>query len=133
MADVEEKQPEFNPSFRRIIAYIDRNYMHRLTLADISQSVYLNKTYICQLFAKNLGINFVSYLEQLRITKAQELLRTTTMSPSEIAKQVGYSSPGHFAKVFKKQSGLTPQQYRIRQYSPMLSPTISDVAIREYE
>ena len=111
-ADVKENQSEVNPSFRRVLAYIDRNYMHHLTLNDVSQSVYLNRTYICQLFTKNLGISFVGYLEQLRISKAQELLCATTMSTSEIAKQVGYSGVGYFSKVFKKRLGVTPQQYR---------------------
>ncbi len=113
---MKEKHNEINPAFRRAIAYIDRNYMHRLTLDDVSRNVYLNRTYICQMFTQNLGISFVSYLEQIRITKAQELLRTTTMSSSEIARQVGYSRVGYFAKVFKKRTGVTPLQYRCKSF-----------------
>ena len=61
-----------NPSLKRVIEYIDQNYMRRLTLANVAQHVFLNKTYISQMFMKHLGISFVSYLESVRIYKAQE-------------------------------------------------------------
>jgi YesN/AraC family two-component response regulator len=113
---MKEKKEQMNPAFCKVLSYIDRNYMRYLTLDDVSQAVWLSKPYICQLFAKNLGISFVTYLEQLRITKAQKLLRTTTMSSSEIARQLGYSKEGYFARVFRKHTGLTPLQYRCESF-----------------
>ena len=101
-----------NPSLRSILAYIDRNYMRRLTLDDVAQHVFLNKTYVSQLFGKHLGISFVSYLEGVRIQKAQELLRDTDLSVTEVAAATGYASQSYFTKVFKKRVGVTPLQYR---------------------
>lgn len=111
-----------NPSLRRVIAFIDQNYMQRLTLDLVASHVYLHKTYICQLFTKHLQISFVTYLENVRINKAKELLHTTNMSIREIADAAGYANASYFSKVFKKRVGLTPQQYRAMQHSAITSP-----------
>lgn len=101
-----------NPSLNRVIEYIDQNYMHRLTLEDVAQRVFLNKTYISQMFMRYLGISFVSYLESVRIYKAQELLLDTEMSVTKISEEVGYASQSYFTKAFKKRVGMSPLQYR---------------------
>ncbi|MOA49378.1 HTH-type transcriptional regulator YesS [compost metagenome] len=58
-----------------------------------------------------MNISFIEYLTQLRVAKAQELLETTDLLVNEIAEQVGYN-PKNFIRVFKKQVGLPPGQYR---------------------
>ena len=101
-----------NPSFERVVSYIDQNYMRRLTLEDVAQHVYLHKTYVSQLFTKHLGISFSTYLENVRINKAKELLHTTDMSIQEVAAAVGYASSSYFSKVFMKRVGIPPTHYR---------------------
>ena len=105
-------QGSVNPSLRSVIVFVDQHYMQRLTLDLVASQVYLHKTYICQLFTKHLGMSFVTYLENIRINKAKELLYSTNMSIREIAVSVGYSSASYFSKVFKKRIGITPLQYR---------------------
>ena len=111
-----------NPSLRRVVAYVDQNYMHKLTLEDIAQHVYLNKTYVGQMFTKYLGINFSNYLEGIRIQNACRLLHSTDLSITEIAKASGYASQSYFTKVFKKRLGVGPLQYRsdYREFHPYL-------------
>ena len=101
-----------SPSFQRVIAYVDQNYMYKLSLDEIARHVYLNRTYVSQLFTKQLGVSFSSYLESIRIQKACELLQETDLSVAEIAAATGYTSSSYFSKVFKKQTGLSPQHYR---------------------
>ena len=101
-----------NPSLRRVITYVDQNYMHKLTLDGIARNVYLNKTYVSQLFTKQLGISFSNYLEGIRVKRACELLRGTELSVTEIAGATGYASQSYFSKVFKKRIGITPFEYR---------------------
>ena len=86
--------------------------MHKLSLAEIAQHVYLNRTYISQLFTSQLGINFTNYLESIRMQKACELLQSTDLSVTEIAAATGYTSQSYFTKVFKKRQGIGPLQYR---------------------
>ena len=101
-----------NPSLKKALDYININYMHHLTLEDVSRHIYLNKTYISQLFNKCLGISFVNYLESVRIHKAQELLQKTSESIAIIAEKTGYSSQSYFTKAFGKRVGMSPQKYR---------------------
>ena len=106
-------QAILSPSLKRVLLFIDQNYMQKLTLEIVASRVYLNKTYISQMFTKHLGMSFVTYLEDVRISKAKELLYTTNMSVSEIAYSVGYASQSYFSKVFIKRVGITPSQYRL--------------------
>ena len=105
-----------------IIAWNDQNYMHRLTLEGVAQHVFLNKSYISQMFMKQLGINFVSYLESVRIYKAQELLQNTDMSVTKIAEETGYASQSYFTKAFKKRVGMSPLKYRAVSLSDAIDP-----------
>ena len=72
----------------------------------------MNKSYFSHLFSKETGMNFTDYLEQVRIFKAQILLRDTSDSIASISEQVGYTSQSYFSKAFKKNTGITPNTYR---------------------
>lgn len=106
------KKLVMHPSIKKALAYIDQNYMNKLTLDDLAKNVYLNKSYVSQMFITYLGITFVEYLESLRIHKAQELLRNTEASITKIAENIGYSTQSYFTKVFKKRMGMSPIKYR---------------------
>ena len=118
----ENRKTLINPSLKRVIEYIDQNYMHRLTLENVAKHVFLNKTYISQMFMKHLGISFVSYLESVRIYKAQELLQNTDMSVTKIAEETGYASQSYFTKAFKKRVGMSPLQYRSVSLTDRIGP-----------
>ena len=117
---INSKKAFINPPLKRAVDYINENYMHRLTLEDVAQHVFLNKTYISQMFMKQLNISFVSYLESVRIFKAQELLQNTNMSVTKIAEETGYASQSYFTKAFKKRVGMAPLQYRTVSISDMV-------------
>jgi len=106
------KKPTIHPSLKKAVDYIGENYMYRLTLEDVAAHIYLNKTYISQMFMKHLGISFGNYLESVRIHKAQELLQRTEESITRIAEKTGYASQSYFTKVFKKRVGMSPLKYR---------------------
>lgn len=71
--------------------------------------------YISRLIKKEVGMTYQSYLNHLRITKAQELLVSTDLSITEIYEQVGYNSRNTFVKTFKSMTGVTPSDYRRTQ------------------
>ena len=66
-------------------------------------------------FARELGETFIEYLTNVRIRRAIELLRTTALTSSEIAYQVGYHNPRYFFSVFRKVAGLPPNEFRRQQ------------------
>lgn len=83
-----------------------------LTLAKVAEHVGLSEKYFTNRFTKETGETFSNYLTQLRIQKARELLRTTTFKSYEIGEMVGYRNAEHFTRMFKKETGYTPAQYR---------------------
>ena len=83
-----------------------------LTLAQVAEYVGLSEKYFTNRFTKETGETFSAYLTELRIQKAKELLRTTTFKNYEISEMVGYHNAEHFTRMFKKEVGCTPSQYR---------------------
>lgn len=101
-----------NPSMQAAIRYINEFYMQKITLDDVAKQVFLNRTYVSQLFKKHLNVSFVDYLESVRISHAKELLTNTQLSVNQVAEQVGYANQSYFTKVFKRNTGFSPQSYR---------------------
>ena len=93
--------------------YLQHNYMlYDVSLDSISDILNINASYFSMLFKKSFGVNFVDYLTSLRINAARELLTDPFLSAAEVANMVGYESPNYFTRVFKKNTGLTPTEYR---------------------
>ena len=86
-----------------------------ISLDSVAEMVNLNPTYFSALFKKELGVNFLDYLTDLRINAAKEYLTDPLKGASEIASLVGYDSAGYFTRAFKKRTGLTPTEYRKSQ------------------
>ncbi len=103
---------ERHQAIRRALAYIDAHFGEDLGIKEISHEVHLTPAYLSRLFRKTIGITFIGYLTQRRIAAAKELLRTTAMSMSDIAFQVGYSHQSYFGRKFKQIAGQTPSAYR---------------------
>ena len=63
-------------------------------------------------FSQETGCTFKEYLTEIRIRRAKELLRTTPLRSADIAYEVGYNDPHYFSYVFRKNTGLTPSEFR---------------------
>lgn len=92
--------------------YVQRHYAKKLTLQDLGNQFNMNPCYVQKQFKRYVGQSPTEYQIYLRMTRAKELMRTTHKSISEIAYEVGVDNLGYFTRLFKKQEGLTPQQYR---------------------
>lgn len=97
---------------RQIKEVIEKNFNADLTLQFISQSLNLHPNYISQLFSQETSIRLSEYITQRRIERSKELLVKTNLKIIDISQLVGYTDSKHFATVFKKVVGTTPQQYR---------------------
>jgi len=94
------------------VSYINKNYNTKITLDNVAAQVFLNPSYLSQLFKKEMNIQFGDYLERIRINKAKELIRNSNKAMSEISEIVGFSNQNYFNKVFKKVTGVNPLKYR---------------------
>lgn len=84
-------------------------------LSTAAQRLGVNSSYLSRLFKKETDENFVDYLVDVRIGKAEYLLETTKLKNSEISALVGFEDERYFGKVFKKKCNVTPKQYRERK------------------
>ncbi|MDF2964480.1 MAG: response regulator [Paenibacillus sp.] len=97
---------------REDIDYLNANFRYDISLADAANHVFLNRSYLSYLFVQETGSNFSEFLTELRIEKAKELFRDTTLKNYEVADKVGYRDFRHFGQIFKKHTGMTPSEYR---------------------
>jgi AraC-type DNA-binding domain-containing proteins len=97
---------------KKSVNFINERYNQNLTLEMVADHVGLNPAYFSSLFKKETGINFSSYLINLRMDNAKLLLKNTNLSLINIAFELGFDNQSYFSKVFKKSTGMTPKQYR---------------------
>lgn len=109
-SSVEKKMQ--NKQISRIIGYINSEYAGDITLESLADYFGLNATYLSRIFKKQTGFNFSAYLNNLRISKAVNILISTDYNITETALQVGFRSSNHFCKIFKKIMGTSPLAYK---------------------
>jgi two-component system response regulator YesN len=80
----------------------------------VAAHVLLSPSYFSVVFGREVGETFIEYLTNVRIRKAIELLHATSLTSSEIAYRVGYHNPRYFYSVFRKVTGLPPNEFRRR-------------------
>ena len=81
----------------------------------MSRELDISPYYFSKLFKEETGSNFVEYLTGLRMDQAKEMLKDENLSMKEICAAIGYSDPNYFSRIFKKNVGLTPTEYRERE------------------
>ncbi len=92
--------------------YVLQHYQDPITLEKVCEEVELSVSYFSSLFKKETGENFVRFLTRTRMERAKELLAQTNLSVAEICMQVGYSDLKYFTQTFRKETNLSPGQYR---------------------
>ena len=93
--------------------YLAQNFTNpNLMLQDAAKAAGMSNSRFSTVFAQEMGVTFTEYLTGLRIGKAKELLQATTLRSSEISSAVGYSDRHYFSYLFKKNTGLTPSEFR---------------------
>ena len=103
----------YSEPIREAVAYMKAHYAEKITLSMVAGKVSFNPEYFSRMFMKETGLNFVTYLNNLRMRQAVELLEWTNKKIYEIAEEVGYSSVSYFSTAFKKTFGQTPNEYQI--------------------
>lgn len=99
-------------TIERVLAYIEKTPLPKITLKDVADNVHMNPSYLSQLFKQQVNKKFVDYITELRIEEGKRLLVTTSLRMSEIAERVGYSDLAYFSNNFKKIAGCSPSDYR---------------------
>ena len=94
--------------------FIREHYTSELSMQDVAKAMNYSDAYFCKLFKQCFKVNFSAYLNEFRVEKAKELLSTTRLSVREVSTACGYTDSNYFARVFKRITGQTPSEYRVR-------------------
>ena len=96
-------------------AYIDEHFSNPdLQMNDVARRFNLSPGHFSAVFSQEIGDTFRDYINNLRLNRAKELLRTTHIKCAEVAYQSGYNDAHYFSTFFKKKTGFTPQEFRER-------------------
>lgn len=106
------KAEEIPDKLREVLHYIQENYHKKISLSEVSDKFYFNASTVSRMFVKYLGINYIEYVNNLRLEKAKDMLMNSKMNVSEVAEKNGFESLSYFSKQFKKKYGVSPQDYR---------------------
>jgi two-component system response regulator YesN len=111
-----ERQTDLEDS---ILAFIRKNYSDsQLSLTMLSMEFGMTECYLSALIKRKAGEKFSTYLERLRISRANELLAENKLSISEIGAAVGYDSATSFGRAYKRSMGFSPGKYLQRKENP---------------
>ena len=94
------------------MAYIEEHYAEKLTLQAVADCCYVSQWHLSKLLNRHTGQSFYDILNTARIQKAKELLLDPRLKIGEIGERVGYADTAHFARTFKKQEGMSANEYR---------------------
>ena len=113
-AEESDEQREHSGSFlvRQATAYIESHYAEKLTLQDVADACFVSQRHLSKLLNKHTDGNFYDVLNAVRIDVAKRLLRDPSLKIGEIGEKVGYADTAHFARVFKKLTGMSANEYR---------------------
>ncbi len=98
--------------WNRLLQYVDEHYSEHISLSEAAQISGLQMSSFCAFFRKSVGINFTDWLRQVRISKAIELMKTNGLSITRIAYEVGFVEMITFEQEFKKNTQMTPREFK---------------------
>lgn len=97
---------------QEVLRYLHTHYGENITLENLAETTCLNRSYLCRVFKKEMGMSIFSYLNDFRMKRAEELLlKGDNMYIKEVASQVGIDDPFYFTRRFKEYFGMSPKDY----------------------
>ena len=111
---IQEDLPSPQLTARKILNYIKENYAHQIKIEDIAKNNNISRNYLYTMFKNEFGVSPKEYLLSLRLEKAKDLLQDTScdLTVGQIAFATGFTDPLYFSRIFRKKTGITPQQYK---------------------
>ena len=97
---------------KNALTYIEENYTKKLTLCEVAEKTYVSQWHLSKLLNRYTGQSFSDILNHVRIEHAKELLKDPSLRIGDISEQVGFLDLAHFSRVFKKQEGVSANEYR---------------------
>jgi YesN/AraC family two-component response regulator len=100
------------PRLQAAVAHIVKNYLRHIPESEVALLCDMSPSRFCREFKAAFGMTFVEYLADYRVLQAKRLLTNPTMAVADVAGAVGFNDPSYFTRVFRKQEGVSPSEYR---------------------
>ena len=97
---------------QKLLMYCSENYKENITIRSAASYLHVSESYVTKIFSAKLGCTFRDYVNTLRISEAQSLLKKTEMKIIEIMLCCGFQNQSSFNRVFLQESGISPREYR---------------------
>ena len=97
---------------KRVLSYIRENYQRSISIEEIAGVCYYSKSHFMKFFKESMGMGFIQYLNDYRLSVASQMLLATGTSVLEIAEKTGFENLSYFNRMFKKKYGVSPGQFR---------------------
>ena len=111
---VPHSTPQPGSELDRATRYLRQNAGKRLAITGICRTLAISERTLARRFKAKLGMSPLSYLQSQRIARARELLESSKLPLDRIVEQCGYEDVSSFRKLFARQVGMTPREYRLR-------------------
>ncbi|MBB5266113.1 AraC-like DNA-binding protein/mannose-6-phosphate isomerase-like protein (cupin superfamily) [Catenibacillus scindens] len=115
----QKKKGEDSPSQKKtlekmktILKYVEENYSQHVTIDDMAKLTYYSKSHFMKFFKGHMGISFIEYLNDYRLTMAERMLRFSDASILGIAESCGFENLSYFNRIFKRKYGQSPGKWR---------------------
>ena len=115
IAALEQTQERRDPFLSRVEEYLEENYNKEFSVEEMADALNISRSYLSTCYKSKTGMNLSDTIQHFRVKKAMALLRDRTMRVSEIYVSVGFVSESTFQRQFKKYTGMTPKEYRMKQ------------------
>lgn len=99
-------------ALRRVQLFVEANLSRPIRLAELAERAGLSTFHFARAFRTSMALTPRAFVEELRVQRAQQLLRTTRLPLAQVAAEVGLGTQSRFTTVFRKRTGLTPAAFR---------------------
>lgn len=103
---------KYRDSILKVLEFIKENSKEKLFVEDVCKIAAMSPTYFSHVFKQFTGQTFVEYLRTMRVSNAKEMLLNTDKKIADVAIDAGFDDPAYFDRVFKKEVGVSPRQFR---------------------
>ena len=116
-SDGGEEMKETPAAIHEVVAYVDANYLERMTIDELAFLFKTNRATLCREFKRETGKTLVAFVNGKKIEKAKEKILTTEKTFTQIAEEMNFESIHYFTRFFKKMTGESPKDFRGRNKS----------------
>ena len=107
--DYKETISSAENTVKAAIKFIQNNFHEKITLDKISDELYVNKFYLCKIFRHYTGMSVITYVNELRLTKARLMLHEGHRV-AEVSEKCGFTNQSYFTRIYKKRYGILPSE-----------------------